>query len=182
MCKVFDFYKLQKDKGTWGLFPPEQEQIIALSVQIEQLKGGLKLLDQLQTKLKNFVNKSKQMNSCNKNKKAKGKFKTNKSKQHQYEAWKLIPPKDNEPKEKTANGKKLNWCRHHHIWTRHWSDSCKLQVKQQALKNETNTQETANLAINDDDNENTSINDDDISTAGHDSLWQELVEMIKTKI
>ena len=47
MCKSFDFYKLQKDKGTWGLSSQKQEQIIALSMQIDQLKGGLKLSDQL---------------------------------------------------------------------------------------------------------------------------------------
>ena len=118
MCKSFDFYKPQKEKGTC-LSSPKQEQIIAHSAQIEQLKGGLKLSDQLQTKLKNFVDKHKQMNPQNKNKEAKGKFKTKKAKQHQYKAWKLIPPKNNEPKEKTVNGKKFNWRPHHHMWTRH---------------------------------------------------------------
>ena len=81
----------------WSFFP-RQEQIIALSAQTEQLKGGLKLFDQLQTKLKNFVQQCKQINLWNKSNEAKGKFKTKKAKQHQCKAWKLVPPKDNEPK------------------------------------------------------------------------------------
>ena len=51
MRKAFDSYKPQKDKGTWGLSSPKQEQIIALSMQIEQLKSGLKSFNQLKTKL-----------------------------------------------------------------------------------------------------------------------------------
>ena len=50
--KAFNFYKARNDKGTWGQQTPECQQIIALLAQLEKLKGGLKLIDQLQSKLK----------------------------------------------------------------------------------------------------------------------------------
>ena len=71
-------------------------------MQIRQLKGCIKLLDKLKTKHKNFVDKCKQINPLNKNNGAQGKMKSKKAKQYQYKAWKLIPSKDNEPKEKQS--------------------------------------------------------------------------------
>ena len=41
------------------------------------------------------------------------------------------------------------------MWNMHQSESIKLQVKQQALKNKTNSQDVANVAVNDDNNEST---------------------------
>ena len=59
-------------------------------------------------------------------------------------------------------------------------DSCKLQVEQQVF--ETNTEDIANVAVDDDDNKNNSIYDDESSTASHNSLWQKLADVIETKI
>ena len=79
MCKSFNFYKTHKDEGKWGLSSPKQEQIVALSMQIERLKGGLKLSDQIQFRLKNFDNTCKHINQCNKNTGAQGKNKSKKA-------------------------------------------------------------------------------------------------------
>ena len=44
----------------------------------------------------------KQVNQQNNNKGSQGENKNNKCRQHQYEAWKLISPKDIEANEKTS--------------------------------------------------------------------------------
>ena len=59
--------------------------------------------------------------------------------------------------------------------TRHQPNSCQLQVKQPALKNKAITKD------NNDNNDNNSIYKDDNATTSHDSLWQELAEIIDKK-
>ena len=53
------FYKARKDKGTWVQQSPEHQQIIALMAKLKKLEGGLKLSDQLQSKLKAVVEQKK---------------------------------------------------------------------------------------------------------------------------
>ena len=89
MFKSCNFYKPLKDNVTWGISSPRQVQIIALSMQIEQLIGGLKLPDHLQNTLKNSANKCKQRNPQNKCKGAQYKNKRKKAKKHQYGAGSL---------------------------------------------------------------------------------------------
>jgi hypothetical protein len=53
-------------------------------------------------------------------------------------AWKLIPPKDNEPSEKRiytdGNSKVYHWCPHHLQWTIHSLGECKRQPSRMKKK------------------------------------------------
>ena len=51
MGKAFNFYKSCKDKGNWGKQSPHHQKVVAVSAELEKLKGGLKISDQLCNKL-----------------------------------------------------------------------------------------------------------------------------------
>ena len=52
MGKAFNFYKSCKDKGIWGNQSPDHQKIIALSAELNKLKGGLKISNKLRNMLK----------------------------------------------------------------------------------------------------------------------------------
>ena len=137
-----------KMHGMWGAMSPKDEAIIAMVVEIKDLKGKLKLTLAVASKQKKDGNKS----TGGGKKKTKNKKNTN-HKQHQKtdEAWKKVPPKDGEAKQKVINKKTYNWCKHHMAWTIHspkecnLGTSCKESTKQKSYAAAANAATVINL-------------------------------------
>jgi hypothetical protein len=115
-------------KGQWGAKTPDDEKIVAMSAQLNALKGQLKL----DKKLGKLVNKKKEGGGKKKNKKNM----SNKVKQKKDEAWKKVPPKDGKKKTKDVGKYTYHWCKHHMSWTIHLPAECHLgkQHKQEQNK------------------------------------------------
>ena len=189
MNKAFNFYKVRKDKGTWGQQSPEHQQIIALSAQFEKLKGGLKLSDQLRSKLKAAVERKKgqahsRQDVRDKKRQQKNRKNQQATRQRQLDAWKLVEPKPNESKKKTVNGKTFWWCPHHNtngMWCRHQPtvEECNvLQRKQQDKKIN-----VAQVAIEDEQSDNNSIYSSDTNyLSNNNTIYDELMVIIETEI
>ena len=112
-----------KNKGTWGAKSLEDDKIVAMAAAIDELKGQLKLAPQLvAAAVKGDKDKKQKKGQKNKNKKNKN----DKAKQKKDEAWKKIPPKDGEKKEKEHDGRTYHWCIHHMAWTMHSPQDCRL--------------------------------------------------------
>jgi hypothetical protein len=103
-----DYLKL---KGKWGAESPDDEKILAMAAEITALKGQLKL----DPKLSAIADEGKRKgNKEEKGEKWKNKKNTsNKKDQKRDEAWKRVPPKENEKKEKQVGKYTYNWCEHH---------------------------------------------------------------------
>ena len=110
-------------KGMWGAKSPKDEVIIAMVAEIKDLKSKLKLTPAIASKQKKDGNKS----IGGGKKKTKNKKNTS-NKQHQKtdEAWKKVPPKDGEAKQKVIKEKTYHWCEHHMAWTIHSPKECNL--------------------------------------------------------
>jgi hypothetical protein len=59
-------------------------------------------------------------------KKQNKKDRSNKKAQKKDEAWKRVPPKEGEPKEKKHGDYTFHWCEHHMAWTIHKPEACLL--------------------------------------------------------
>jgi len=104
--RKFDFLKT---KGKWGAKSPDDEKIVAMTAEINTLKGQLKL----DPKLSAIADE--------------GEKGDNKSSKKKDEAWKKEPPKAGESKEGKKVGKyTFNWCEHHMAWTVHKPADCLL--------------------------------------------------------
>ncbi len=90
----FDYLK---NTGQWGAKSPNDEKIVAMAAKINALKGQLKLDPKLSAIAKD---KKKEDKGENKGKKKNKKDTSNKKYQKRDEAWKKVPPKDSNPKEK----------------------------------------------------------------------------------
>ncbi len=93
-----DYLKL---KGKWGAKSPDDEKIVAMAVKITALKVQLKLDPKLSAIAEEGKRKGNKGDKGEKGKKWKNKKNTlNKKDQKRDEAWKQVPPKENEKKEK----------------------------------------------------------------------------------
>lgn len=119
MTYALNRYNQAKTAHKWCELTQEQEQIVALTAQVEQLKDKrLKLSDDSAKK--------------------KGKKKSNKPKDKKDSddkfAWKKIPPRSNQVKTKTVDGKEYKWCKYHSAWVMHnpegtGPDGCRLRKR-----------------------------------------------------
>jgi len=110
-----------RTKGTWGAKSPDDDKIIAMTAAIDSLKGQLKLSPQLVAAGGKNDGKSK------KGQKTRNKKNTSdRVKQKKYEAWKKVPPKEGEKKEKVHDKRTYHWCVHHMAWTMHSPSECRL--------------------------------------------------------
>jgi hypothetical protein len=71
-------------------------------------------------------------------------------------AWKLIPPKDNEPSEKRmytdGKSKVYHWCPHHLQWTIHSPSECKRQpsrMRKKSIFSNSDNDEDSNRSFSD---------------------------------
>lgn len=108
-------YKILKEKGEWCAPSAEEEKIIALQADLKKLrsqqKGG---------------KKGKGKEGKDEKQGGKGKKGNDKSKKGKKDnAWMYEAPKEGEPHEKTKNGKKWIFCKHHKRWGEHTSEECK---------------------------------------------------------
>ena len=122
-----------------------EKQLVALTAQLEQVEVKNK---HLMKKLKNnFPKPDKEKGKGKEKGKNKGK------KDGDKWAWKDKPPKSNQPKKKTVDGKQYHWCRFHEKWTIHSEDECRLNTDQIKNKEKEEKEKLAALqAILHDDN------------------------------
>jgi hypothetical protein len=114
--------------GTWGAKSLEDDKIVAMAAAINELKGQFKLAPHLAAAAaKGDKDKDKDKDKRGK-RGQKGKNKKNRynrAKHKKDKAWKKIPPKDGEKKEKT-HGRTYYWCVHHMAWTMRSPEVCLL--------------------------------------------------------
>ncbi len=123
----FDYLKLS---GQWGAKSPDNEKIVAMAAENNNLKGQLKL----DPKLSAIAKDKKQDDKENKGKKKNRKDTSNKNWQKKDEAWKKVPPKGSDPKEKQVGKYTFHWCEHHMAWTVHKHQDCRLNPKHKDYK------------------------------------------------
>jgi hypothetical protein len=122
-----DYLKL---KGKWGAKSPDDKKIVAMAAKITALKGQLKLDPKLSAIAEEGKKRGNKGDKGEKGKKWKNKKNTsNKKDQKRDEAWKQVPPKENEKKEKQVGKYTYNWCKHHMAWTVHKPTGCELGKK-----------------------------------------------------
>ena len=135
----FDYLK---NTGQWGAKSPDDEKIVAMAAEINALKGQLKLDPKLSAIAKD---KKKEDKGENKSKKKNKKDTSNKKYQKKDEAWKKVPPKEGDPKEKQLGKYTFQWCEHHMAWTAHKPQDCTLNPKHKDYKGKKN--DKANSAV-----------------------------------
>jgi hypothetical protein len=111
-------------KKKWGAKSPDDEKIVAMATEIKSLKGRLKLNPKL-AEIADKKDENKKGGKKTRNKKDT----SNKQEQKKDEAWKKIPPKSGDPKEKKQGGLTYHWCKHHMAWTVHKPADCCLGKK-----------------------------------------------------
>ena len=111
---------------------------------IKDLKGKLKLTLAIASKQKKDGNKS----TGGRKKKTKNKKNTS-NKQHQKtdEAWKKVPPKDGEAKQKVIKEKTYHQCKHHMAWTIHSPKECNLGTSRKETTKPKSYAATTNAAM-----------------------------------
>jgi hypothetical protein len=97
---------------------------MAMAAEINNLKRQLKLAPKLaavaEGEDKDDKKDGQKKQRCNK------KDRSNKRNQKKDEAWKKVPPKEGESKEKKHGDYTFHWCKHHMAWMVHKPDACLL--------------------------------------------------------
>lgn len=147
MTFALNKYESLVKNGRWNAKSVEQEQIVALSAELKQLKDtNLKLAKSVTSQVSgNRRNGNQQQRSNNQNRNRNnrsGNKSNNKGKRRNDKwAWKKVPPKDNEPQSKSVNGKTYHWCDEHLLWTLHHPDPNRddgCDLKKQRINGENN--------------------------------------------
>jgi hypothetical protein len=112
-------------KGTWGAKSPNDDKIITMTAAFDTLKGQLKLSPQLAAAGGKNNGKPKKGQKTRNKKNMSDRVKKKKDK-----AWKKVPPKEDEKKEKVHNKRTYHWCVHHMAWTMHSPGKCRLGTEQ----------------------------------------------------
>ena len=139
MVCALNKYNKRKLENQWGVRSQEEEQIVALTAQVQQLlkDKNLKLTRSVESKLRQgTINKKKELTkTVNKGRqKEKGKKKSSDNKW----AWKKVPPKQGESRTKTVGLKTYNWCKDHMAWVCHDPAECDLRKKREAERQKEN--------------------------------------------
>ena len=138
MKDALNKFKTMKLEGTWRIKSPEEQQIIALSAKVDELKDqNLKLSKAVQNAGKQGSSKSNSQTKSGGGGKGKSKSNSNKGKgksNSNQHSWKQQPPKPGDPTSKTVDGKIYNWCKYHEAWVQHDPDgdgpnACRLRKK-----------------------------------------------------
>ena len=121
------YQELKQDK-TWNQPSEEKQQLTALTASFEALKDKnlqlAKSLIQKPSPQKPFSSKKKSTKGAKEFKKGARKKKLKDEKDY---AWKKIPPKAGESKQKSRDGKVYYWCEEHMAWCLHKPEECKLR-------------------------------------------------------
>ena len=136
-------YKIRVEKGTWGQLSSEQQQIVALSAELEKFKKNSNNNSKNKNQRNNQDNNGGGGNN-NPNKKNNKKKKSNKKKDNDSKwAWKKVPPANGETT-KTVENKKYYWCPKHKAWTLHKPSECRLGENSNDDNSQTSNVETNN--------------------------------------
>ena len=153
MATALNKYQTLLDKKAWRQKSTEQQQIVALTSSVKQLKDGNLELSKALKKIKS--NKSSPStgkassqssttsssntgtgggggggNGSNNSGSGKGGNRGNRSPVDYTDpkyAWKKVPPESGKPTTITKNKKEYHWCPHHKLWCLHKPDECKLK-------------------------------------------------------
>jgi hypothetical protein len=136
----FDYLK---NTGQWGAKSPDDEKIVAMAAEINALKGQLKIDPKLSAIAKD---KKKEDKGEDKGRKKNKKDTSNKKYQKKDKAWKKVPPKDSDPKEKQLGKYTFQWCEHHMAWTAHKPQDCCINPKHKDYKKHDNKANSAVVA------------------------------------
>lgn len=155
MTFALNKYETLVKDGRWNAKSAEQEQIVALTAEVKELKdNNLKLARTITSRTSNSRrsgNQQQRGNNQNRNRNNRGNSNNrsnNRSNRRTDKwAWKKVPPKDNESHTKTVNGKTYHWCDEHLAWIVHHpdpnrTDGCSL--KKQRLEAEGNQGDSDN--------------------------------------
>ena len=105
---------------------PEEQKIVALTAELNKLKGNLRLSTPLQGKVTpNSTEASSTPTSSKKKNKKNKKSNKDKAGQRKDEEWKKTPPGPNEAHTKKKGEKLYHWCVHHMAWTIHKPEECR---------------------------------------------------------
>jgi hypothetical protein len=148
MRRIKAKYDYLVSKGTYGALSPEQEQIIALTAQLEQVSGEtLRLSKKMASQTKanrpaapgnpQQANRARQGNLPNRRGKQKNqKDRSNRRAQNQDEKWKKTPPKPGEPEKKKVGDTEWLWCGEHMAWTLHATKDCRVKKAREEKEKE----------------------------------------------
>jgi hypothetical protein len=117
-------FQILKYSGKWNSPSPEQEQIVALTSEVTNLKDH-------NLKFSNNAKPSKTKSSREKLKpNVKGKKPSKKFADEEKWAWKKIPPKEGEPQSKQMPDfdKVHHWCEDHQAWVVHTPACCTVMI------------------------------------------------------
>jgi hypothetical protein len=112
MLLALNKYRNMMQTNQWNAPSREEEQIIALSAQVQELKKTASTLNRKKAKPKTDRSKNPP--------------RTKRSNEDKF-AWKLIPPKAGEERTKQVNEKTYHWCKKHKAWTLHSPQECRLK-------------------------------------------------------
>ena len=113
-------YAIRKQNNLWGAPSAEQEQITALSSELDRIKKS---------------GKDRSNNSGNgANTRNKGNSRQNRVSNEKKWAWKRVPPKEGEPTNKTHQGRTYDWCVKHQCWCMYTTQECKLPLVEDKTK------------------------------------------------
>ena len=140
-------FNIIRAMGEWGEKSAEEQRIVALSAEIDGLRGQLKLSHSVKAASNDRVRKSPNPAFKCKDFGRKGpgkpsrenqfKKKVNKDKKYQKEteAWKKKPPAAGDPHTMTKDAKTYHWCVHHMAWCIHTAENCLLRKSKEANHN-----------------------------------------------
>lgn len=136
-----DKYKEMITDNTWMKSKDVQEQLVALTAQMEMME---KKNQQLHLKLKKKIDAAQTTRTT---KVAKS---INKKQQDKW-AWKDKPPRKGDKTQKQFDGKQYHWCPIHKKWTLHKPEECRLKDKKKATEGSQEKENDAFAAIYDDE-------------------------------
>ena len=135
-------YRALVQEERWNALSPEQNQIVALTAQLNRLKDGRVRIGKGSTNRKKEKRKGKfgedrEMSKKEDKKAGRNSKGRRKGRDDSKWAWKKVPPKDGEKEEKVYNGTKYYWCHHHGLWTltKHTVETCYLMKKKAQKSN-----------------------------------------------
>jgi hypothetical protein len=134
MTLALNKYETLNKQDLWNAKSQEQEQIVALTAELNKIKdANLKLAKSISSGTSNSSGRNSNRRGANNAKKSSNKKGNgNNRRSNDKWAWKKIPPKDDEPQTKTINGQTYHWCDEHPAWVVHPPEKCK--VKQRRLQ------------------------------------------------
>ena len=115
-------YDELKEANTWMQKDETEQQLVALTAQLQQVQSKNR---QLQKKLKGDKPKGKD------------KAKSNKANSDNKWAWKDRKPPAGSPHTKTFEGRDYHWCPFHEKWTIHKPEDCRLNLANKGKKTST---------------------------------------------